>query len=84
VADPTHLTTRQVADRLGLADTDAVLAWIAAGQLAAVNVSAGPGRPTWRIAATDLDTFLAGRRAVPTPAVRRSRRSRSADVIRFY
>jgi hypothetical protein len=38
-----------VADRLALTKTDAVLKWIAAGQLAAVNVSAGEGRLTWRI-----------------------------------
>ena len=67
MADPAaYLTTRDVADRLGLAKTDSVLAWIAAGTLPAVNVSSGPGRPTSRIASAELDTFLAGRRAVPT------------------
>jgi hypothetical protein len=78
-----YLSPRAVADRLGLAKTDAVLAWIHTGELRAINVSAGPGRPTWRIAPEDLELFLAGRRTRPaTPRARR--RKKFADVIQFY
>jgi hypothetical protein len=82
VADAAFLTTRDVADRLRLAKTDAVLIWIHAGQLAAVNVSAGAGRPTWRIPAGALDEFLAARRAVP--AVTRPARRRRTAVVKFF
>lgn len=75
---PAYLSPRGVADRLGLAKTDTVLAWIASGELAAVNVGTGTGRPTWRIAAADLAAFLQRRQAVPAlkpgPAPRRKRR----------
>ncbi len=82
---PAYLTPRAVADQLGLRKTDAVLAWIAAGRLAAVNVSAGEGRPTWRIPAEALEEFLAGRRAVPAPRRGRLvRREKAAEVIRFF
>jgi excisionase family DNA binding protein len=84
VIDPTYLTPRQVADRLGLARTDAILTWIASGHLHAVNVSTGPGRPTWRIASADLDSFLAARRSAPAQTARRSRRPKTPDVIRFF
>jgi hypothetical protein len=61
-----------------------VLAWIHGGELAAANVSAGSGRPTWRVSEADLDRFLAGRRAVPASAGRKLRRKRPAEVIEFF
>ena len=57
------LTVRSVANRLGLAKTDAVLRLIHTGELPAANISSGPGRPTWRISEDDLSEFLASRRA---------------------
>jgi hypothetical protein len=78
-----YLSPQTIADRLGLAKVDRVLSWIHSGELVALNVSARPGRPTWRVAAADLDRFLAGRRTRPaTPRARR--RERYTDVIRFY
>jgi hypothetical protein len=82
VAD-TYLSPRAIADQLRLAKTDAVLAWIARGELAAVNVSAGAGRPTWRIPPEALEEFLARRRAVPAVTRPARRRKRSA-VVKFF
>jgi hypothetical protein len=79
-----YLTVRQIADRLGLAKVDGILAAIHAGDLIASDVSASPGRPTWRIAAEDLDRWLASRRAVPAPKATRTRRRRLADVTRYF
>jgi excisionase family DNA binding protein len=76
------LTVRQVADRLGYAKTDVVLRLIHSGRLPASNISSGR-RPTWRIAAADLDAFMAAGRTRPAPA-RRTRRARRDDVIKFY
>ncbi|MSR55803.1 MAG: DNA-binding protein [Gemmataceae bacterium] len=80
----TYLTVQTVADQLTVKQ-QAILDWIRTGQLVAVNVGRGTERPRWRIASTDLDAFLAGRRA--TPAVKPDRRRRAklqADVIKFF
>jgi hypothetical protein len=88
MSDPndSYLTPRSIADRLKLAKTDAVLAWIHSGQLAATNIGTDPtGRPTWRIAPGDLAAFLEGRRAVPRdkPA-RRSRRKQLPEPTSYF
>lgn len=73
-----------VAETLGI-NVCKVLSWIKSGELRAVNVAARAGRrPRWRIAQTDLDSFLAGRTA--TPPVKTTRRRRRADpaVIQFF
>jgi excisionase family DNA binding protein len=79
-------TPRDVADQLGLTKTDTVLTWIHTGELPAVNVSAGAGRPTWRIDPADLERFLAGRRAAPAKKTRRHRPRKTppTDVISFF
>jgi hypothetical protein len=82
VAD-SYLTPRAIADQLRLAKTDAVLAWIARGELAAVNISAGTGRPTWRISPEALEEFLARRRAVPA-VLRPARRRKAVGVVKFF
>jgi hypothetical protein len=79
-----YLTPRAVADRLGLSKTDAVLSWIASGQLVAVNVIAGSGRLTWRIGADDLAAFLANRRARPEPPITRRRTRRPEPKVTAY
>jgi excisionase family DNA binding protein len=64
-----------------------VRAWIASGQLVAVNVAARlGGRPRWRIRAADLEAFLATRRAEPgsKPARRRRRKKQPGDLIEFF
>ncbi len=53
-----------------------VLAWIAAGELAAINIgSPGCKRPTWRITQDALDAFIAARSTQP-PAPKPARRQR--------
>jgi hypothetical protein len=87
VASPMHFTVRQVRERYGIVKDDVVLAWIHSGELRALNVSSGKGRPTWRIAAADLDAFEERRRAVPVSATtspRRARRKPARDVIKFF
>lgn len=56
------LTTRQAAECLGVS-TAKVTAWIRAGQLAAIDVSAQPGtgKPRYRISEEDLARFLKSR-----------------------
>ncbi|HEX3152825.1 MAG TPA: helix-turn-helix domain-containing protein [Gemmataceae bacterium] len=80
-----YLSPRAVADRLGLKKTATVLAWIRAGHLLASNVGAGSDRPTWRIAASDLDAFLERRRAVPAakPAPT-TKRKRPEGVTKYF
>lgn len=74
------LTPPQVA-RLLAVSPDKVLAWIAAGELAAFDVR-GPGatRPRWRIEQTALDAFRNRHSVRPTPArVARSRHTGADD-----
>lgn len=79
-----YLTVRQVADRLALAKADTVLRLIRAGALPAVNVSAGAGRPTWRISPEALGEFLAAHRAVPVPNTPRRRRRKAVKVTSYF
>jgi len=81
-----YLSPRAVADRLGLAKPDSILAAIHAGELDAVDVSRpGAKRATWRIAQSALDKFLESRRAVPTPKFnRRTRRKPLTDVVEYF
>ena len=56
----THLTPREICERLGIG-MEPVLAWIHRGELRAANVSNSPSRPRWRIAIGDLQAFLDAR-----------------------
>ena len=78
------LTVKAVADRLGVG-VHAVLGWIAAGELSAVNVARNRAgeRPRWRISADALQQFELGRLA-PPPPVRGPRRKKLAEVTQFY
>jgi excisionase family DNA binding protein len=79
-----YLTPGQIAARLELRKVATVLGWIHSGELRAVNLSAGGKRATWRVAAADLEAFLAARRTV-TPAARPTRRARPvAEVTEFF
>lgn len=80
-ADPkpdAFLTVAECAAIVRLTKPDPILAAIARGELAAVDVSTSRGRPTWRIRRADFDAFLEGRRATPPAPVekRRTRRKR--------
>lgn len=69
-----YLSPSDVAEDLGI-DIRTVLRWIKSGELAACNVVAHVGKkPRWRIAAADLDLFLARRSSAPTPPAPRRRR----------
>jgi excisionase family DNA binding protein len=81
-AIPRMLTPPQIAERLGI-DAHKVVAWIAAGQLVAVNVSDGAKRPRWRIAPEALEQFLRRRQSKPAAAPVR-RRQQPKDVIEFF
>jgi hypothetical protein len=71
-----------VAERLAL-DPSSVLALIRSGALPAVDVALpGTTRRRWRIAAVDLDAFLAARRS--SPPSRRKNRRRSAEREAAY
>ena len=85
MTEPSYLTVRQICQRLTLAKSDSVLSAIRSGDLAAVNVSAGKGRPTWRIAPDDFERFLVNRRAVPAVKLeRRTRRRKLVGVTEFF
>lgn len=81
---PEYLNPPSIARMLGV-NQDKVLGWIRSGELTAVDVSATRGgRPRWRIARADLDSFLNRRRATPPPKVRRrSNREYSAGAVRY-
>jgi len=74
------LSPPQVARQLAV-KPDTVLAWIAAGELAAVDVRRpGAKRPRWRITQDSLDAFHRRRSARPTPAKHaRQRQARDPD-----
>jgi excisionase family DNA binding protein len=77
------LSVRDVAERYGVT-IHTCLAWIASGELRAVNVGRKPGakKPRWRITQAALEAFEVLR--TPTPPAPRVRRKRQAEVIEFY
>jgi excisionase family DNA binding protein len=75
-------SVREVAEMLSLRQ-HSILALIARGELRGIDVSLKRGRrPHWRIAAEDVEGFIA-RRTLQT-APRRRRRRRSATLIKRY
>ena len=78
---PRYLTVTDAADVLAVTP-ERLRDLIHAGGLPAVDIAASRGgRPRWRIAATDLEAWLAGRRTSPTP---RPVRTRSRTYTRRY
>jgi excisionase family DNA binding protein len=84
----THITPKEVAQRLGVS-VERVLAFIADGALRAANVGRGR-RPRWLVALDDLDAWLRSRSTraelpvvdpVAMGAVRRARRRRAANSV---
>ena len=78
------LTVEEIAARFAVSKA-AVLGWIRAGELKAVNVSRGPHskRPRWRVSAAALAAFEEAR--TPTPVVRLPRRAKArTEVVEFY
>jgi hypothetical protein len=77
-------TPPKVACELGV-DVHAILAWIKAGELRAVNLAANANgkRPRWKISPSDLEAFLA-RRASQAPTTPVRRRRKQEGVIKFF
>ena len=78
LVDPRHYTCAEIAATVGV-DVDTVRAWIARGDLPAMNVAkTGLGRkPRWRVAESALADFLK-QRGQRTPASSPARRPRRA------
>lgn len=81
----TYLSPADIAERLKVS-TDTVSAWIARGELPAVNASRNPKsrKPRWRVSPDDLEAFMAARRNKPAP-VRAARRAPQGErVYKFF
>ncbi|HTM54857.1 MAG TPA: helix-turn-helix domain-containing protein [Pirellulales bacterium] len=75
-----YRTPPQIAEQLGIA-TSKVLAWIARGELSAVNLAAATStRPRWRISRDALETFLSSRQSRPKSVPTKVRRARMPNV----
>lgn len=74
--------------RILAVNVNKILAWIASGELPAVNVAEklNGARPRWRISRTALDAFLASRTpAKPQQTVRRSPRAKQdKGYVAYY
>ncbi len=80
----TYTTVPEVANSY-VVSQHSVLAWIARGELAAVNVARKPGgRPSWRISREAVEQFERARAAKPRSPVTRTRRRKSPEVIEFF
>lgn len=74
---------REIAERHGVTQHK-VLAWIAAGELRAVNVAAKPGRrPQWSVLPADLEAFEQRRAAVPTAPAKPRKRGKTAEELLY-
>lgn len=83
-----RLTIDEISQQLGV-DPDTPRAWIATGQLAAVNVCKSPGgrKPRWRVRQSDLDDFLAkraNRQPTAPQATARPRRAAKPPVREWF
>lgn len=80
---PRYLSPPAVACRYGC-KPEKILAFIASGELRAVNLATRPGgRPRWKISEADLLAFEARRSARP-PAPRARRNRKDPAVIEFF
>lgn len=76
------LSVKEVAELLGIRQ-HGVLTLIRNGELAAHDVSLKPGgRPRWRIAREEIESFLTRRAHVAAPKRRRKRRPK--DVKQYF
>lgn len=73
---PDTLSVAQAAERLKVSP-DTVTGWIHSGTLKASNVGKGKQRGRYRIAAADLDNFMAARQC-EKPATRQPRKRRAS------
>lgn len=85
---PQTLTTSDIAIRLAVS-ADKVRAWIATGELPAINIAANQNgeRSRWRISAEDLAAFERRRsnnKQAAKAKPRRKRRSATGSTIEFF
>jgi excisionase family DNA binding protein len=73
------ITPSALARRFGCS-VHTVLAWIAAGELRALNVAVRPDGKRWRITPEALEAFTAARAAKPTSRRRRRRKARAGKT----
>lgn len=79
-----YLSPPAVAELLSI-DVGKVYAWLSSGELRGVNVAERRGgRPRWRIARSDLESFLLRRSAGPPVQTTRRRKKRNPEVIKFF
>ena len=77
----TYLSPPMIAKNYGVKPAK-VLAWIASGELIAIDVAERRGgRPRWRVSPESLEAFQRRRSSRPAPAVTRRRRER--DIPRY-
>lgn len=81
---PRAYSPAQVAQRYGVSP-DKVRAWIASGELRAINISArrSSRKPRWAITPEALEAFEQQRAAAPPPRRQRRRRKRSG-VTQYF
>lgn len=79
------LTPPQVGRQLGVTP-EKVIGWIRRGELRAANLATTlKGRPRYRIAPDDLDSFLVRRTvAPPTPRATRRKRWDTSKIIQYF
>ena len=79
--NPDYLTPPAIARRYGV-KPDKILAWIASGELAAINVAERPGgRPRWRISPEAIAAFE--RRRSSRPAASPTTKRRKQDIPKY-
>lgn len=81
--DIEHALTPPVIARRYAVNVGKVLAWIASGELAAVNVGDGAKRPRWRITPEALADFERRRAAQPRPATARRKKEKAGYTEYF-
>jgi hypothetical protein len=79
-----YLKPPAIAKLLGV-QAGKVLAWIAASELVAVDLSERRAkRPRWRVSPADLEAFLERRKSQPTPKPRSRRRSPVVIAKKYF
>lgn len=78
-------TVNDIMQRYGVTQ-HTVLAWIASGELKALNVGVtrGKKKPRWRVTEQAINDFEALREKNSPPPAREQRRRKSNDVVKFY
>lgn len=84
MAPEPYLTVNDITLLLNLSKPDSILAAIHRGELQAVNVSRGEGRPTWRISREALNNFIMARSSIKPAMPTKRKRLRTTDNVTQY